>query len=72
MESDCNRVQGTTMYCKVLGFTGVYWGEGVLVQKPNRKYISRICVECSFSLLDENTPQKYVTEIYSLNYKNLE
>ena len=28
------RVQGTTMYFKVLGFTGVYWGEEV--QKPNR------------------------------------
>ena len=23
------RLQGTTMHCKVLGFTGVYWGEGV-------------------------------------------
>ena len=36
METDCNReyrvLQGTTMYCKVLGFTG--GGEGV--KKPNR------------------------------------
>ena len=34
---ECLRVKGTTIYCKVLGFTGVYWGEGI--QKPNRIFI---------------------------------
>ena len=28
------KVQGTTIYFKVLGFTGVFWREGI--QKPNR------------------------------------
>ena len=29
--TECFRVQSTTMYCKVLGFTGVYWGRGYRV-----------------------------------------
>jgi len=35
--TECFRVQGTKMYCKVLGFTVVYRGEGV--HKPNRIFI---------------------------------
>ena len=50
MESDCDRVyivlfrvQGATMYCKVLGFTGVYRRRGGTETKKNLiKDISRV------------------------------